>query len=134
MEYLIGYLMKIWLKNWWHGLWTHHKFFPNSLETTHFNWVASIYDEVLSLIFFFTSISLLCLNIFLNFHWRIVDSQCCVSFCCTAKWIRYPYIHSPQTCRWHHPDGRKWRRTEEPFDESERGEWKIWLKTQHSEN
>ena len=22
----------------------------------------------------------------------------------------------------------------EPFDESERGEWKIWLKTQHSEN
>ena len=22
----------------------------------------------------------------------------------------------------------------EPLDESERGEWKIWLKTQHSEN
>ena len=22
----------------------------------------------------------------------------------------------------------------EPFDESERGEWKSWLKTQHSEN
>ena len=26
------------------------------------------------------------------------------------------------------------RRTEEPLDESERGEWKSWLKTQHSEN
>ena len=26
------------------------------------------------------------------------------------------------------------RRTKEPFDESERGEWKSWLKTQHSEN
>ena len=29
--------------------------------------------------------------------------------------------------------GRKWR-TKEPLDESERGEWKSWLKTQHSEN
>ena len=29
---------------------------------------------------------------------------------------------------------RKQRRTEEPFDESERGEWKNWLKAQHSEN
>ena len=27
----------------------------------------------------------------------------------------------------------KWR-TEEPLDESERGEWKSWLKAQHSEN
>ena len=26
------------------------------------------------------------------------------------------------------------RRTEEPLDESERGEWKSWLKAQHSEN
>ena len=24
--------------------------------------------------------------------------------------------------------------SQEPFDESERGEWKSWLKTQHSEN
>ena len=31
-------------------------------------------------------------------------------------------------------DGRKLRRTKEPLDESERGEWKSWLKTQHSEN
>ena len=34
----------------------------------------------------------------------------------------------------HHPYGRKWRRTEEPLDERERGEWQSWLKTQHSEN
>ena len=26
------------------------------------------------------------------------------------------------------------RRTKKPLDESERGEWKSWLKTQHSEN
>ena len=31
------------------------------------------------------------------------------------------------------PYGKK-QRTKEPFDESERGEWKSWLKTQHSEN
>ena len=33
-----------------------------------------------------------------------------------------------------YPYGRKQRRTKEPLDESERGEWKSWLKTQHSEN
>ena len=27
---------------------------------------------------------------------------------------------------------RKWRGTKEPLDEGERGEWKIWLKIQHS--
>ena len=32
------------------------------------------------------------------------------------------------------PYGRKWRRTKESFDESERGEWKSGLKAQHSEN
>ena len=37
-------------------------------------------------------------------------------------------------CRGHHPYGRKWRRTEESLDESERVEWKIWLIDQHSEN
>ena len=30
--------------------------------------------------------------------------------------------------------GRKWRGTKEPLDESERGEQKSWLKTQHSKN
>ena len=32
------------------------------------------------------------------------------------------------------PYGRKWRRTKEALDESERGEWKSCLKTQHSKN
>ena len=32
------------------------------------------------------------------------------------------------------PLGRKQRATKEALDESERGEWKSWLKTQHSEN
>ena len=29
---------------------------------------------------------------------------------------------------------RKWRRTKEPLDESEREGWKSWLKAQHSKN
>ena len=33
-----------------------------------------------------------------------------------------------------HFSGRKWRGTKEPLDEGERGEWKSWLKTQHSKN
>ena len=37
-------------------------------------------------------------------------------------------------CRWHHTYVRRWRKTKEPLDESESGEWKSWLKTQHSEN
>ena len=36
--------------------------------------------------------------------------------------------------RRHHRYGRKWRGTKKPLDESERGEWKSWLKGQHSEN
>ena len=34
----------------------------------------------------------------------------------------------PQICRQHHPYGRKWRRTKEPLDESERGEGKVGVK------
>ena len=30
--------------------------------------------------------------------------------------------------------GRTWRGTKKPLDESKRGEWKSWLKAQHSEN
>ena len=36
--------------------------------------------------------------------------------------------NKPQICRWHHPYGRKQRRTNEPFDESERGVLKVGLK------
>ena len=32
------------------------------------------------------------------------------------------------------PLWQKWRGTKEPLDESERGEWKSWLKTQHLKN
>ena len=37
-------------------------------------------------------------------------------------------------CRVHHVKCWAGWRTKEPLDESERGEWKSWLKIQHSEN
>ena len=42
-------------------------------------------------------------------------------------------INNFRYCRWHPPYGRK-QRTKGPLNESERREWKNWLKTQHSEN
>ena len=44
-------------------------------------------------------------------------------FCCPAYKVG-----------WQHSYGRKWRRTKKPLDESQRGEWKSWLKAQYSEN
>ena len=32
------------------------------------------------------------------------------------------------------PFVRKWKGIQKPLDEGERGEWKSWLKAQHSEN
>ena len=42
-------------------------------------------------------------------------------------------ISTTSVFKWYHPYARKWRATEEEsLDEGERGEWKSWLKTQHS--
>jgi len=38
----------------------------------------------------------------------------------------------PQIGRWYHSNDRKLRGTKEPLEEGKRGEWKNWLKIQHS--
>ena len=55
----------------------------------------------------------------------------------TQAWIKiagrnisnFSYVN---LCRWHHLYGRKGRGAKKPLDESERWEWKCWLKAQHS--
>ena len=37
----------------------------------------------------------------------------------------------PQIHRWYPSTGRKWRKTKEPLNEGERGDWKSWLEAQH---
>ena len=57
---------------------------------------------------------------------------------CCARWITswhqdcWEKYQQPQIGRWYHSNGRKWRGTQEPLDEGERGESKRWLETQHS--
>ena len=79
------------------------------------------------------------LNLFLGFYslWCSCRWDCFLNF--SDSWFLWGFFCILYTkvffsCRWYHPYGRKRRGTKEPLDESERGEWKSWLKTQHSEN
>ena len=75
---------------------------------------------------------------------RCILSHCLFSFCAvyimwnaglneSQAWIKTAGRNNKsQRCRWYHSNGRQWRGTKEPLDESERGEWKDWLESQHS--
>ena len=68
--------------------------------------------------------------------WRAAIHGVARSWTWLSNWteLNWEKYQQHQTCRWHHPYGRKQRGTKEPLDEGERGEWKSWLKTQHSKN
>ena len=100
------------------ALWSHFKAFLSSL--IHFYPIFSI-----------NAAFLLKLNLFPSLSIGKYYTQ-------RKLWFWRLYLSPPKTfkfqisqsCRWHHPYGRKWRSTKESLDESERGEWK----TQHLEN
>ena len=47
---------------------------------------------------------------------------------------RLHFLSFFQICRRHHPNGRKWRELNTLLMRVKGGEWKSWLKTQHSKN
>ena len=64
---------------------------------------------------------------------RVHPTKCLTAW--TPRWNQDCGViyQQSQIYRWYHSNGRKWRETKEPL-EGERGEWKCWLKIQHSKN
>ena len=60
--------------------------------------------------------------------WRVLHVKCWAVWSTSLNQDFQEKYQYPQICRWHHPYGRKWR-TKEPLDESEKEEWKCWLKS-----
>ena len=61
----------------------------------------------------------------------------CTSWEMLAGWVtscnqdRWKKHQQPQICEWYHSNGRKWKGTKEPLNQSEGGEWKSWLKAKY---
>ena len=57
------------------------------------NWFVSS-PMVLSFYYISMCINCIILVIEVFFSWHIVDLQCCVNYCCAAKWFSYTYIYT----------------------------------------
>ena len=64
----------------------------------------------------------------LNLYAEYIMKNAQVDEAQTAIKISGRNINNLMICRWHQPHGRKWKGAKRPLDESERGEWNIWLK------
>ena len=67
-----------------------------------------------------------CLTYILSTSWEMLDWM---SYKLDSRWGEKH--QQPQTCRWYHSSGRKWRGTQESLDEGEGREWKSWLKIKY---
>ena len=65
---------------------------------------------------------------------RVYHARCWAGWRTSWNQGHQEKYQQPQIRRWHHLKGRKWRVAKKPLDECERGEWKSWLKAQHSKN
>ena len=61
-----------------------------------------------------------------------MQTTSCKMLGCTSHKMAGRNINNLRCSDGRYLNGRKWRGTKETFDEGKRGEWKSWLKTQHS--
>ena len=66
--------------------------------------------------------------------YRVHHEKCQIGWVTSWNQDFWEKYQQPQICIWYHFNGRRWRVIKEPLVEGGRGEWKSWLKTQHSKN
>ena len=63
-----------------------------------------------------------------HMSWQNVFTLLLVNWITSWNQDRQEKYQQPQICRWYHSNGRKWKGTKEPLDESERGDWQSCSK------